>query len=90
MKMTAFWDTAAIIVLIMEAVSTFETSVSFCEVGFEVLTAVSKKMAVFWVVAPCNLVEIYQRFRRSCCLHHQGNERLHSSTAQKAGIFIDE
>jgi hypothetical protein len=21
------------------------------------------KMAVFWVVAPCNLVEVYQRFR---------------------------
>jgi hypothetical protein len=25
-------------------------------VGFEVLTAVSTKMAVFWVVAPCSLV----------------------------------
>jgi hypothetical protein len=25
-------------------------------VGFEVLTAVSTKMAVFWVVAPCTLV----------------------------------
>jgi hypothetical protein len=32
-------------------------------VGFEVLTAVSMKMAVFWVVAPCSLVEVYQRFR---------------------------
>jgi hypothetical protein len=30
-------------------------------VGFQVLTAVSTKMAVFWVVAPC-------------CLHHQGDE----------------
>jgi hypothetical protein len=29
---------------------------------FEVLTAVSMKMAVFWVVAPCSLVEVYQRF----------------------------
>jgi hypothetical protein len=28
-------------------------------VGFEVLTAVSKKMAVFWVVAPYSLVEVY-------------------------------
>jgi hypothetical protein len=28
--------------------------------GFEVLTAVSTKMAVFWVVAPCSLVEVYQ------------------------------
>jgi hypothetical protein len=28
-------------------------------------------MAVFWVVAPCSLVEVYQRFRGPCCLHHQ-------------------
>jgi hypothetical protein len=43
-------------------------------VGFEVLTAVSSKMAVFWVVAPCSLVAVYQRFRDPCCLHHQGDE----------------
>jgi hypothetical protein len=36
------------------------------QVGFEVLTAVSTKMAVFWVVALCNLVEVYQRFRGPC------------------------
>jgi hypothetical protein len=30
------------------------------------------KMAVFWVVAPFYLVEIYRRFRGACCLHHQG------------------
>jgi hypothetical protein len=41
-------------------------------VGFEVLTAVSTRMAAFWVVAPCSLVEVYQRFRGPCCLHHQG------------------
>jgi hypothetical protein len=35
----------------------------FPYVGFEVLTEVSTKMAVFWDVAPCSLVEIYQRFR---------------------------
>jgi hypothetical protein len=34
--------------------------------------AVSMKMAVFWVVAPCSLVEVYQRFRGPRCLHHQG------------------
>jgi hypothetical protein len=33
----------------------------------------SMKMAVLWVVAPCSLVEIYQRFRGPCCLHHQGD-----------------
>jgi hypothetical protein len=42
--------------------------------GFEVLTAVSSKMAVFWVVASYSLVEVYQRFRDPCCLHHQGDE----------------
>jgi hypothetical protein len=30
-------------------------------------------MAVFWVVAPCSLVEVYQRFRGPCSLHHQGD-----------------
>jgi hypothetical protein len=34
-------------------------------------------MAVFWVVAPCSLVEFYQRFRGPCCLHHQGDEYSH-------------
>jgi hypothetical protein len=34
----------------------------------------SLKIAVFWVVAPCSLVEVYQRFRGPCCLHHQGDE----------------
>jgi hypothetical protein len=32
------------------------------------------KMAVFWVVAPCSLVEVYQRFRGTCCLHHEGDD----------------
>jgi hypothetical protein len=35
-------------------------------VGFEVLATVSTKMAVFWVVAPCSLVEVYQRLRGPC------------------------
>jgi hypothetical protein len=32
-------------------------------------------MAVFWVVVPCSLVEVYQRFRGPCCLHHQGDRQ---------------
>jgi hypothetical protein len=40
-----------------------------CKVGFEVLTAVSTKMVVFWVTAPCSLVDVYWRFRGPCCLH---------------------
>jgi hypothetical protein len=26
------------------------------------------------VIAPCSLVEVYQRFRGPCCLHNQGDE----------------
>jgi hypothetical protein len=37
-------------------------SVHTLRVGFKVLTTVSTKMAVFWVVAPCGLVDVYQRF----------------------------
>jgi hypothetical protein len=33
---------------------------------------VTVKMAAFWVVAPCRLVRVYQRFRGLYCLHHQG------------------
>jgi hypothetical protein len=32
------------------------------------------KMAVFWIVAPCSLVDIYLRFRGTCCTHHQSCE----------------
>jgi hypothetical protein len=41
-------------------------------VGLEVLTAASMKMAVFWIVAPCSLVEVYRHFIGACCVHHQG------------------
>jgi hypothetical protein len=46
-------------------------------VRFEVLTAVSMKMAVFWAVAPCSLVEVYRRFTGASCLHHQGCLHYH-------------
>jgi hypothetical protein len=39
----------------------------------------SMKIAVFWVVAPCSLVEVYQRFRGPCCLHHQGDSQPEDS-----------
>jgi hypothetical protein len=38
-------------------------------VQFQVLTAVSMKVAVFWVIAPCSLVEVYRHFRCACCLY---------------------
>jgi hypothetical protein len=41
------------------------------DVGSETLTSVTPKTAVFWVVAPCSLVEVYRRFRGPRCLYHQ-------------------
>jgi hypothetical protein len=35
------------------------TKLDFNNVTSEVLTAASVKMAVFWVAAPCSLVEVY-------------------------------
>jgi hypothetical protein len=55
-----------------------------CRVRFQVLMAASIKMAVFWVVAPCSLVEVYRRFRGASCLHHQ----CHSTTTQKVAVVI--
>jgi hypothetical protein len=40
------------------------------------------KMAVFWVVVPCGLVKVYQRFGGICCLHHQGDEFLRTTFRQ--------
>jgi hypothetical protein len=50
-----------------------QCSTNISIVRFEVLTAVSTKMAVFWVVAQCCLVEVYRRLRGPFCLHHQGD-----------------
>jgi hypothetical protein len=36
--------------------------------------AVGMKMAVFWVVMLCSLVEVYQHLRGTCCLYHQCDE----------------
>jgi hypothetical protein len=34
------------------------------------------KMAVFWYVAPCSLVDTDRCFRGAYCLHHQGDDRV--------------
>jgi hypothetical protein len=62
-------------------------------VRFQVLTAASMKMTVFWDVTLCSLVEVYRRFRGACCLNHQGDE-CHSvssrfcSFAFVTGMFL--
>jgi hypothetical protein len=79
---------------IREVVYPFQISVGtglswlrFSWVGFEVLTAVSMKIAVFWVVAPCSLVEVYQRFRGPCCLSSGRSPRIYGATTQNTAIF---
>jgi hypothetical protein len=46
----------------------YVSNIQFNIVRFQVLTAASMKMAVFWVVVPCNLVEVYRRFGNAYCL----------------------
>jgi hypothetical protein len=36
----------------------------------------SKVVAVFWVVAPQSVVEVYQHFMDTCCCHHKDDEWL--------------
>jgi hypothetical protein len=43
------------------------------QVRFQFLTVASMKMAVFWVIVPCSLVEVCHCFRGAYCLHHQGD-----------------
>jgi hypothetical protein len=38
---------------------------------FEVLTAVKMSMLFFWAVTPCELVDKYQLFAGTYCLHLQ-------------------
>jgi hypothetical protein len=48
------------------------------------------KMTVLWDVAPCSLVEVYQRFRGACRFHHQSDHRLSSEkrTGEIAAVSI--
>jgi len=45
------------------------------DVRFQIFTAV--KIKVFWVVTPCSVVVIHQRFRRPCSLHLEGDMTSH-------------
>jgi hypothetical protein len=49
------------------------------DVRFQVLTVASMKMAVFWVVAPCNLVEVCRRFRERRALMMEASNTTETS-----------
>jgi hypothetical protein len=51
------------------------TIYTYC-VRFEVLTAVTVKINVFWYVTPSGLVDYYRSFEEICCLHLQGPRLL--------------
>jgi hypothetical protein len=38
---------------------------------FQVLTAASMKLKIFWDVLPCSSLNFDRRFRGTCCIHHQ-------------------
>jgi hypothetical protein len=40
-------------------------------------------MAVFWVVAPCSLVNVCQRFRDTYSLHHQGSLMMEAASTSE-------
>jgi hypothetical protein len=58
-------------------------------VRFQVLTAASMKMTLFWDVAPCSLVEIDRHFGGTYCLHHQevGSHALSYDTTVAQLLF---
>jgi hypothetical protein len=50
-------------------------------VRFQVRTAASMKMTVFWDVASWCVVDGFRRFRGGCWVHHQGNAKSTSKTS---------
>jgi hypothetical protein len=52
------------------------TSIWYTNEGLHYTIKLNFKVATFWVVALCSLVEIYQCFRGSCCFQHQDDELI--------------
>jgi hypothetical protein len=58
-------------------------------VRYQVLTAASMKMTVFWDVAPCSLVEVYRRFRGAYFLHHGAtSQKTFSDTSLDDSAYV--
>jgi hypothetical protein len=47
------------------------------------------KMAVFRVVTPCNLVEVYRRFVGGCCIDHQGIALMMEAAGTNYRLAVD-
>jgi hypothetical protein len=66
-------------------------------VRFQVLTAENMKMAVFWFVVLCRLLEVYGRFRGALCLvalimeaANSSQTSVHGATTHKTAFFMEE
>jgi hypothetical protein len=73
----------------MEAHSPDKASVSRVTQKVDTLSKAIRKVAVFWLVAPLGLVEVYRRFRGTSCLHHQGALMMEAeSTSETSANFF--
>jgi hypothetical protein len=55
------------------------------EVGFEVLTAVVRKISIFWDVTPYIPANVKRCFRGKCRLHIQGRRISYARNQHEAG-----
>jgi hypothetical protein len=53
---------------IITTATSVKNKTSTRQIGYAMRIFSDLKMAVFWAVAPCNLVEVYRRFRGTYCL----------------------
>jgi hypothetical protein len=47
------------------------------------------KMAIFWVVVLCSLVEVYWCFIGACCLHYQDDDALMMEAASTSETLVN-
>jgi hypothetical protein len=59
-------------------------------IRFEVLMVWIRRWLVFWVVAPCSLVEVCLRFRGPCYLHQQGDEAWGNKDLWNVGKLLPD
>jgi hypothetical protein len=45
-------------------------------------------MAVFWLVEPCSLVEVFRLFIGARCLHHQGSLKMEAASTTETSVHF--
>jgi hypothetical protein len=70
---------------ILTVIWTYEPSLMFVLVAFEVLTAVVMKISIFWDVMSCSPLKVNRRFGGTCRLHLQGWRISQARNQHEAG-----